>query len=186
MSTGEGAAGFRAGTGAGYSLGAATVGRRRPRSSTSDFVPKDGGMIEASLAIRGTVSGARRSPVSVVPGPVRAGQVGPSRSSRRPPPSVWSALPPAAAARRRPRPGVPHAAGHCCADRPCSVEGLRRGQWLGILSETPPVSHELIYSNHAQRVCLCTMRSTHRSRYYVQCRSTITSINGRTTDSGMN
>jgi p-hydroxybenzoate 3-monooxygenase len=41
--------------------------------------------------------------------------------------------------------------------------------WLGILSETPPVSQELIYSNHARGFALCTMRSTHRSRYYVQC-----------------
>ena len=41
--------------------------------------------------------------------------------------------------------------------------------WLGILSETPPVSLELIYSNHARGFALCTMRSTHRSRYYVQC-----------------
>ena len=30
-------------------------------------------------------------------------------------------------------------------------------------------SHELIYSNHARGFALCTMRSTHRSRYYVQC-----------------
>ena len=37
------------------------------------------------------------------------------------------------------------------------------------MSETPPVSHELIYSNHARGFALCTMRSTHRSRYYVQC-----------------
>src|SRR6266446_405623 len=41
--------------------------------------------------------------------------------------------------------------------------------WLGILSETPPVSHELIYNNHSRGFALCTMRSTHRSRYYVQC-----------------
>ena len=41
--------------------------------------------------------------------------------------------------------------------------------WLGILSETPPVSHELIYNNHARGFALCTMRSTHRSRYYLQC-----------------
>jgi p-hydroxybenzoate 3-monooxygenase len=41
--------------------------------------------------------------------------------------------------------------------------------WLGILSETPPVSHELIYSNHARGFALCTMRSTQRSRYYLQC-----------------
>jgi p-hydroxybenzoate 3-monooxygenase len=41
--------------------------------------------------------------------------------------------------------------------------------WLGILSETPPVSPELIYSNHPRGFALCTMRSMHRSRYYVQC-----------------
>ena len=41
--------------------------------------------------------------------------------------------------------------------------------WLGILSETPPVSPELIYSNHERGFALCTMRSTRRSRYYVQC-----------------
>ncbi len=41
--------------------------------------------------------------------------------------------------------------------------------WLGILSETPPVSHELIYNNHERGFALCTMRSMHRSRYYVQC-----------------
>jgi p-hydroxybenzoate 3-monooxygenase len=41
--------------------------------------------------------------------------------------------------------------------------------WLGILSETPPVSNELIYNNHARGFALCTMRSMHRSRYYLQC-----------------
>jgi p-hydroxybenzoate 3-monooxygenase len=41
--------------------------------------------------------------------------------------------------------------------------------WLGILSETPPVSHELIYNNHPRGFALCTMRSMHRSRYYLQC-----------------
>ena len=41
--------------------------------------------------------------------------------------------------------------------------------WLGSLSETPPVSPELIYSSHARGFALCTMRSTQRSRYYVQC-----------------
>lgn len=41
--------------------------------------------------------------------------------------------------------------------------------WLGILSETPPVSPELIYANHERGFALCSMRSTHRSRYYVQC-----------------
>jgi p-hydroxybenzoate 3-monooxygenase len=41
--------------------------------------------------------------------------------------------------------------------------------WLGILSETPPVSPELIYTNHSRGFSLCTMRSMHRSRYYLQC-----------------
>ena len=41
--------------------------------------------------------------------------------------------------------------------------------WLGILSETPPVSDELIYANHQRGFALCSMRSTTRSRYYVQC-----------------
>jgi p-hydroxybenzoate 3-monooxygenase len=41
--------------------------------------------------------------------------------------------------------------------------------WLGILSETPPVSPELIYANHERGFALCSMRSLHRSRYYVQC-----------------
>jgi p-hydroxybenzoate 3-monooxygenase len=43
--------------------------------------------------------------------------------------------------------------------------------WLGVLSETPPVSHELIYSNHERGFALCSMRSATRSRYYVQCSS---------------
>ena len=41
--------------------------------------------------------------------------------------------------------------------------------WLGILSETPPVSHELIYTNHERGFALCSMRSMTRSRHYVQC-----------------
>ena len=41
--------------------------------------------------------------------------------------------------------------------------------WLGVLSETPPVSHELIYANHQRGFALCSMRSLTRSRYYVQC-----------------
>ena len=40
--------------------------------------------------------------------------------------------------------------------------------WLGILSDTPPVNHELIYSNHERGFALCTMRSLTRSRYYLQ------------------
>jgi p-hydroxybenzoate 3-monooxygenase len=41
--------------------------------------------------------------------------------------------------------------------------------WLGILSETPPVSDELIYASHPRGFALCSMRSHTRSRYYVQC-----------------
>jgi p-hydroxybenzoate 3-monooxygenase len=41
--------------------------------------------------------------------------------------------------------------------------------WLGVLADTPPVSHELIYSNHARGFALCSMRSPTRTRYYVQC-----------------
>ncbi|HEV7915831.1 MAG TPA: 4-hydroxybenzoate 3-monooxygenase, partial [Albitalea sp.] len=43
--------------------------------------------------------------------------------------------------------------------------------WLGLLSETPPVSPELIYTNHPAGFALCSMRSLTRSRYYLQCAS---------------
>jgi len=41
--------------------------------------------------------------------------------------------------------------------------------WLGVLADTPPISHELIYSNHERGFALCSMRSPTRTRYYVQC-----------------
>jgi p-hydroxybenzoate 3-monooxygenase len=41
--------------------------------------------------------------------------------------------------------------------------------WLGILSETPPVSDELIYVRHPLGFALCSMRSPTLSRYYLQC-----------------
>ena len=41
--------------------------------------------------------------------------------------------------------------------------------WLGILSETPPVSDELIYANHERGFALCSQRSANLSRYYIQC-----------------
>lgn len=41
--------------------------------------------------------------------------------------------------------------------------------WLGVLSDTPPVSPELIYANHERGFALCSMRSHTRSRYYLQC-----------------
>lgn len=41
--------------------------------------------------------------------------------------------------------------------------------WLGILSEVPPVSDELIYASHPDGFALASMRSATRSRYYIQC-----------------
>ena len=40
--------------------------------------------------------------------------------------------------------------------------------WLGVLSETPPVSHELIYANHPRGFALASMRNRRLSRYYIQ------------------
>ena len=40
--------------------------------------------------------------------------------------------------------------------------------WLGLLSDTSPVSHELIYGRHERGFTLCSMRSQTRSRYYLQ------------------
>ncbi len=41
--------------------------------------------------------------------------------------------------------------------------------WLGVLSETPPVNHELIYANSPRGFALCSMRNAQLSRYYIQC-----------------
>lgn len=41
--------------------------------------------------------------------------------------------------------------------------------WLGVLSDTPPVAHEVVYANHSRGFALCSMRSWTRSRYYIQC-----------------
>ena len=41
--------------------------------------------------------------------------------------------------------------------------------WLGVLSDTRPVSDELIYVHHERGFALCSMRSMTRSRYYLQC-----------------
>ncbi|MGJ8629165.1 MAG: 4-hydroxybenzoate 3-monooxygenase [Sulfitobacter sp.] len=41
--------------------------------------------------------------------------------------------------------------------------------WLGILSETPPVNHELIYANSERGFALCSMRNENLSRHYIQC-----------------
>ena len=40
--------------------------------------------------------------------------------------------------------------------------------WLGMLSDTPPVHHELIYVNSPRGFALCSQRSQTRSRYYLQ------------------
>ena len=40
--------------------------------------------------------------------------------------------------------------------------------WLGILSETPPVNHELIYANSSRGFALCSMRNPQLSRFYIQ------------------
>ena len=41
--------------------------------------------------------------------------------------------------------------------------------WLGVLSKTPPVHHEIIYSNSSRGFALCSMRNDSLSRYYIQC-----------------
>ena len=40
--------------------------------------------------------------------------------------------------------------------------------WLGILADTPPVHEELVYARHERGFALCSMRSTTRTRYYLQ------------------
>ena len=40
--------------------------------------------------------------------------------------------------------------------------------WLGVMSQTKPVSPELIYSKTARGFSLCSMRSQNLSRYYIQ------------------
>ena len=46
--------------------------------------------------------------------------------------------------------------------------------WLGLLSQTPPVDKELIYSNSDRGFALCSMRNENLSRYYLQCSSSDT------------
>ena len=55
---------------------------------------------------------------------------------------------------------------------PSSIQTFERVYpfgWLGVLSETRPVSEELIYVCHERGFALCSMRSPTRSRYYIQC-----------------
>ena len=46
--------------------------------------------------------------------------------------------------------------------------------WLGLLADTPPVAHEVVYANDVRGFALCSMRSMTRSRYYIQCDTTDT------------
>lgn len=41
--------------------------------------------------------------------------------------------------------------------------------WLGILAETPPSSHELVYAYHDRGFALLSMRTPELSRLYLQC-----------------
>ncbi|MDG2341061.1 MAG: 4-hydroxybenzoate 3-monooxygenase [Paracoccaceae bacterium] len=40
--------------------------------------------------------------------------------------------------------------------------------WLGVLSETPPIHDELVYSRTDRGFALCSMRNENLSRYYIQ------------------
>lgn len=55
-------------------------------------------------------------------------------------------------------------------DKVAEFERVYPFGWLGVLSDTPPVSpHAIVYGNSARGFSLCSMRSMTRSRYYVQC-----------------
>lgn len=49
-----------------------------------------------------------------------------------------------------------------------SVEQVYPFGWLGILSDVPPCAHEVVYANHDNGFALASMRSSTRSRYYIQ------------------
>lgn len=53
------------------------------------------------------------------------------------------------------------------ADRRTEHERVYPMGWLGVLSETPPVHEELIYCRHPRGFALASMRSSTRSRYYI-------------------
>ena len=66
--------------------------------------------------------------------------------------------------------------GYHGVSRGCIPEGVLRTfervypfGWLGILADVPPANHELIYANHQNGFALASMRSSTRSRYYIQC-----------------
>ncbi|MGE8317806.1 MAG: 4-hydroxybenzoate 3-monooxygenase [Comamonas sp.] len=54
------------------------------------------------------------------------------------------------------------------ADRIQTFEKVYPFGWLGLLTDTPPVSDELIYAHTERGFALCSQRSSTRSRYYLQ------------------
>ena len=60
------------------------------------------------------------------------------------------------------RPSIPVSVSRTC-------ERVYPFGWLGILSETPPVTREVMYASHDNGFALCSMRSRSLSRYYLQC-----------------
>ncbi len=60
------------------------------------------------------------------------------------------------------------------ADRIKVYERVYPFGWLGVLSETPNISHELIYAWHERGFALCSMRAPMLTRTYVQCAATDT------------
>lgn len=54
------------------------------------------------------------------------------------------------------------------ADKRTEHERIYPFGWLGVLSDTPPVSDELIYCKTERGFALASMRSSTRSRYYLQ------------------
>jgi len=54
------------------------------------------------------------------------------------------------------------------ADKIRTYERVYPFGWLGVLSNTKPVSPELIYAKHERGFALCSLRSQTLSRYYIQ------------------
>lgn len=54
------------------------------------------------------------------------------------------------------------------AEKRSEFEKIYPFGWLGVLSHTPPASHELTYANHARGFALASMRNANLSRYYIQ------------------
>lgn len=50
----------------------------------------------------------------------------------------------------------------------CEYEKVYPFGWLGLMADTPPVSHEIVYGAHERGFSLCSMRSLTRSRYYLE------------------